>query len=69
LWLNLADKRWFAESTNREMRRSAHRNITDLEADVQAWGNEWNADLRPRLDRDSGPDHRHRAADCTRTGD
>jgi transposase len=31
-WLNLAE-RWFAELTNRKLRRSADRNITELETD------------------------------------
>jgi hypothetical protein len=28
-------ERWFAELTNRKLRRSAHRSITELEADVR----------------------------------
>jgi transposase len=42
-WLNLVE-RWFAELTNRKLRRSAHRSVTELEADVRAWINAWNAD-------------------------
>ncbi|WP_132301009.1 hypothetical protein [Kribbella sp. VKM Ac-2568] len=34
--LNLVE-RWFAELTNRRLRRSAHRSITELEADVRQW--------------------------------
>jgi transposase len=45
-WLNPV-KRWFAELTNRKLRRSAHRSITELEADVRQWINEWNADPKP----------------------
>lgn len=45
-WLNLVE-RWFAELTNRKLRRSAHRSVTELEADVRRWINEWNADPRP----------------------
>jgi transposase len=45
-WLNLVE-RWFAELTNRKLRRSAHRSITELEADVRAWINEWNTDPKP----------------------
>jgi transposase len=33
-WLNLVE-RWFAELTNRKLRRSAHRSVTDLEADIR----------------------------------
>jgi transposase len=35
-WLNLVE-RWFAELTNRKLRRSAHRSVAALEADVTAW--------------------------------
>jgi transposase len=45
-WLNL-DERWFAELTNRKLRRSAHRNVTELEADIRKWVNAWNKDPRP----------------------
>jgi hypothetical protein len=41
-WLHLVE-RWFAELTNRKLRRSAHRSVTELEADVRRWINEWNA--------------------------
>jgi transposase len=45
-WLNLVE-RWFAELTNRKLRRSAHRSVTELEADIRAWIKTWNADPRP----------------------
>ncbi|MFI6541596.1 IS630 family transposase [Nonomuraea sp. NPDC050547] len=45
-WLNLVE-RWFAELTNRKLRRSAHRSVAQLEADVGAWIKEWNADPKP----------------------
>jgi transposase len=45
-WLNLVE-RWFAELTNRTLRRSAHRSVTELEADIRAGINEWNADPKP----------------------
>ena len=45
-WMNLVE-RWFAELTNRKLRRSAHRSVTELEADVRRWINEWNADPKP----------------------
>jgi transposase len=45
-WLNLVE-RWFAELTNRKLRRSAHRSVTELEADIRKWINEWNADPKP----------------------
>jgi transposase len=45
-WLNLVE-RWFAELTNRKLRRSAHRSVAELEADLTAWIAAWNADPRP----------------------
>jgi transposase len=45
-WLNLVE-RWFAELTNRKLRRSAHRSVHDLEADIRTWIQAWNADPRP----------------------
>jgi transposase len=45
-WLNLVE-RWFAELTNRKLRRSAHRSVTELEDDIRKWINEWNKNPRP----------------------
>jgi transposase len=45
-WLNLVE-RWFAELTSRKLRRSAHRSVTELEADIRKWTNEWNKNPRP----------------------
>ena len=45
-WLNLVE-RWFAELTNRKLRRSAHRSVTELENDIRKWINEWNKNPRP----------------------
>jgi transposase len=45
-WMNLVE-RWFAELTNRKLRRSTHRSVTELEADVHHWTNEWNTDPKP----------------------
>ena len=45
-WMNLVE-RWFAELTNRKLRRSAHRSVTDLETDIRTWINEWNKDPKP----------------------
>jgi len=45
-WLNLVE-RWFAELTNRKLRRSAHRSLVELERDVRIWINEWNNDPKP----------------------
>src|SRR6202044_1652362 len=35
-WMNLVE-RWFAELTNRKLRRSAHRSVTELETDIRKW--------------------------------
>jgi transposase len=45
-WLNLVE-RWFAELTNRKLRRSAHRSVAELEADLKAWIAAWNDDPKP----------------------
>jgi transposase len=45
-WMNLVE-RWFAELTNRKLRRSAHRSVTELEADIRKWTNEWNKNPKP----------------------
>ncbi len=46
--MNLVE-RWFVELTNRKLRRSAHRSVTELEADVRKWTNEWNANPKPLI--------------------
>jgi transposase len=45
-WMNLVE-RWFAELTNRKLRRSAHRSVTALETDIRQWINEWNKNPKP----------------------
>jgi transposase len=45
-WMNLVE-RWFAELTNRKLRRSAHRSVTELEADIRQWISEWNKNPKP----------------------
>jgi transposase len=45
-WLNLVE-RWFAELTNRKLRRSSHRSVKELEADIRAWIGAWNDDPKP----------------------
>ena len=45
-WINLVE-RWFAELTNRKLRRSAHRSVTEFEADIRSWISEWNKDPKP----------------------
>jgi transposase len=45
-WMNLVE-RWLAELTNRKLRRSAHRSVTELENDIRKWINEWNKNPKP----------------------
>lgn len=45
-WLNLVE-RWFAEITNRMLRRSAHRSVKELAADINGWVATWNDNPRP----------------------
>jgi transposase len=45
-WLNLVE-RWFAELTNKKLRRSAHRSVRALNADIRGWIETWNDDPRP----------------------
>ena len=45
-WLNLVE-RWFAELTNKKLRRGAHRSVGQLNADIRAWIQTWNQDPKP----------------------
>ena len=45
-WLNLVE-RWFAELTNRKLRRSTHHSLAELEADLTAWIQAWNQNPKP----------------------
>ena len=45
-WLNLVE-RWFAELTNKKLRRSAHTSVRQLNHDIRCWINTWNDDPRP----------------------
>lgn len=45
-WLNLVE-RWFAELTNKKLRRSSHDTVKELADDITAWTDAWNADPTP----------------------
>jgi transposase len=45
-WLNLVE-RWFAELTNRWLRRGTHRSVRALEASLKEWAEAWNENPRP----------------------
>jgi transposase len=45
-WLNLVE-RWFAELTNKWLRRATHRSTRQLVASIRTWIANWNHDPRP----------------------
>jgi transposase len=45
-WLNLVE-RWFAELTNKQLRRGVHTSVHALEADIRAWIATWNTNPKP----------------------
>jgi transposase len=45
-WLNLVE-RWFAELTTKKLKRSAHRSVRALNADIRTWVEHWNENPRP----------------------
>lgn len=45
-WLNLVE-RWFAELTNKQIRRGVHKTVHALEQDIRTWIAAWNSDPRP----------------------
>lgn len=45
-WLNLVE-RWFAELTNKKLRRGAHRSVRELNTDIRNWIEHWNENPRP----------------------
>lgn len=45
-WLNLVE-RWFAELTEKKLRRSSHASVKELVDDITAWVKAWNADPKP----------------------
>ncbi|WP_020129856.1 IS630 family transposase [Streptomyces sp. 303MFCol5.2] len=47
-WLNLVE-RWFAELTNKQIRRGAHKSVQALEKDIRTWIAAWNTDPKPYI--------------------
>jgi transposase len=45
-WLNLVE-RWFAELTNKKLRRGTHRSVSQLNSDIRAWIDTWNQNPKP----------------------
>src|SRR3954452_15471327 len=47
-WLHLVE-RWFAELTERKLRRGTHRTVAELNRDIRAWITTWNENPRPYI--------------------
>jgi transposase len=45
-WMNLVE-RWFAELTNKWLRRGTHRSTKELEASITEWIDRWNDEPKP----------------------
>ncbi|QCX77881.1 Integrase core domain protein [Streptomyces sp. YIM 121038] len=45
-WLNLVE-RWFAELTQKKLKRGVHHSVQALERDIRAWLADWNEHPRP----------------------
>ena len=45
-WLNMVE-RWFAELTNKKIKRGAHTSVRALEKDIRDWIKSWNENPRP----------------------
>jgi transposase len=45
-WLNMVE-RWFAELTNKKIKRGAHRSVRELERDIRDWIAHWNENPKP----------------------
>jgi hypothetical protein len=44
--MNLVE-RWFSALTTKKLKRSAHRNVKELAADILDWAATWNENPRP----------------------
>ncbi len=47
-WLNLVE-RWFAELTEKWIKRGAHRSVRDLVASIRTWLTNWNENPKPYI--------------------
>ncbi|MFE5539995.1 IS630 family transposase [Streptomyces sp. NPDC056492] len=47
-WMNLVE-RWFAELTNKQIRRGVHKSVQALEKDIRDWIATWNSDPKPYI--------------------
>jgi transposase len=47
-WLNLVE-RWFAELSNKKLKRGTHRSVRELNTDIRNWIETWNENPRPYI--------------------
>src|SRR5205807_6002644 len=68
-WLNLVE-RWFAELTNKWLRRGTHHSVRELVASIRTWIANWNDDPRPFIWHKTADEILHSlAAYCNRIPD
>ena len=68
-WLNLVE-RWFAELTERWLRRGSHRSTKELVASIRTWITGWNENPRPFVWHKSADEILHTLASyCERVSD
>jgi hypothetical protein len=62
--MNLVE-RWFSALTTKKLKRSAHRNVKELAADILDWAATWNENPRPvRVDQIRRTDPRTSGCYC-----
>jgi len=61
-WMNLVE-RWFSALTTKKLQRSAHRNVAELAADIEAWAAAWNDNPKPFVWHKSADEILQRLAD------
>ncbi|GGT44311.1 hypothetical protein GCM10010207_50700 [Streptomyces atratus] len=66
--MNLVE-RWFAELTNKQIRRVVHRPVEALEKDIRIWIAAWNTDPKPYVWTKSADEILERLASCLDAGD
>jgi transposase len=68
-WINLVE-RWFAELTNKWLRRGTHRSTKELESSISAWIEHWNDEPKPFIWHKSADEILDTLANyCTRISD
>lgn len=62
-WLNLVE-RWFAELTNKQIRRGVHKSVQALERGIRTWIASWNTGPRPYVRTKTAAEILKRLASC-----